>query len=212
MEKPVKKKIYLRARFFPILLFLAFFLNAQSKHDCKAIPQCSDISVNDIYLLDAASAEKVIGKDIELEADDEPTCINCAHFFNRQETEVLSLILHGGDDKNRFSEIWILRAAAKPKSTIHHLSSIDHFITGKGIKLGMRRTEVVKALGRKNSSEKIMDNMAVLRYKFDNHDSSHAPDREEVQFLECYSQIGYFAEYKFRSDILVEFIFGFENP
>jgi hypothetical protein len=167
----------------------------------KIIPKCADISINGIYLDDPQSTERILGPNI-------PPVENPLgpHFFynifNNKKSEMLSLIIHPGDIRHTISEFKVRKPLKVDKMTIH-LTKIDYFISGKGIRLGLKKKQVTDILGSSFIETK-SGNITTLKYKLD--------DFSQSEFLQSYNMPIYYGEYKFEDDKLIEFAFGFQYP
>jgi hypothetical protein len=164
------------------------------------IPRKADISISGIYLQNSHSLNRILGnppEPVEF-GDDFPVIEIC----NSDKTEILSLVFHYGCTKNSISEIRI-RPFTMPSHCMMQLKRVDHFITGKGIRLGMSKKELENILGT-GTVKKIKDNQILVEYIID--------DNEKSTFLKKYNYYVYYGLYHFQNDSLMKFEFGFEYP
>jgi len=167
--------------------------------DLSETPQFIDISVNDIFLQDSRSTEKVLGGNIiVITEQDLPSA--SVRVSNKNRSEVLILTFHPGDIKNSCSEFTVTAADTQEAIT---LSGAAHFITGKGIKLGISKSDVMRILGEAYALE-AHENGLTIKYRLEGIESS--------AFLKRYNMPIYYGRYKFINDSLIEFSFGFEYP
>src|SRR5205809_7354428 len=79
----------------------------------KSIPKRADISVSGIFLEDPARTAKVLGKEISHEEQ--------LAYWNKDRTQLLTLLFHGRDTVHAFTE-FILTYADKNASVLRVLS------------------------------------------------------------------------------------------
>jgi hypothetical protein len=163
------------------------------------LPQCANISVNDIYLRDSESAQEVLGGDIKLSTDKDLPYIR---MFNKDKSQMLVLTFHPGDIKNSFSEILIKKSDLKNED-IRPLETVDYYITGKNVRLGLSKNELISILGNNHTSSSEGE-ILIIRYRIAGIESS--------EFLRSYNMPVYYGEYRFRDNRLFEFSFGYEYP
>lgn len=188
--------------FLLLIIFLSIQLTGQSKADNKIeiIPKSADISVSNIYLHNSKTSEEVLGKEIVLNAEAD---LPYVHYYNKDKTQILTLIFHPGNIKNSFSELNVKKSNPEREKDIHTLKNIKYFVTGKNIKLGIKKNELIKILGEEFTSE-VKNGVLMIRYKID--------DFKNSEFLKAYNMPIYYGEYKFKNNKLIEFSFGFEYP
>lgn len=184
---------------FIILLEITFLGNADALD--MALPQSADISVNNIYIDDPESSVKVLGKQIDLiEPDNDFPQVNV---YNKDKTQILTLIFHYGGIRNSFSEFRIKLAKSNSNLPSKHLQNIENFVTGKKISLGMTKNELVNILGNKYS-ETTKEAGILIEYEIDDYDKS--------DFLKKYNMPHYYGRYHFKDNKLIEILFGFTYP
>ncbi|MHB8844235.1 MAG: hypothetical protein ACYC7L_05740 [Nitrospirota bacterium] len=165
------------------------------------IPRQADISVSGIYLSDPDSIRKMLGTSVTpVEPDNDfPIAVVC----NSKSTEVLTLVFHYGSYRDSYSEFRVRSISKRPPNCIDSPKGGNHFITGKGIRLGISKRELINILGS-GYSEKKEDHLIILQYKTDNVDTS--------RFIQKYDWSLYYGSYYFSKDKLVKFEFGFIYP
>jgi len=198
MSKEMKKIAYLISAAFAIASVLCSTTHVRAE---SAIPRQADISVSGIFLSDPESTRKILGTPpVPAESgDDFPVVQVC----NSKVTEVLSLVFHHGDIRDSFNEFRVRNISKLPADCITLPKEIDHFVTGKGIYLGMSKKDLIKILGP-DFTEKKEGNRLTVHYKID--------DFERSSFLKKYNLPTYYGSYDFERDKLVNFAFGFEYP
>lgn len=168
-------------------------------------PPSADISVSGIFLHDPESVKKVLGnaptpsEDASPKGDNFPTLKAC----NSTKTELLVLIFHYGDVTNSYSEFRIGGLPNPRPGCLVPPGGVVHFVTGRGIRLGISRKELVGILGQ-GFSERREGNETVIRYTI--------ADFEKSTFLKRYNMPVYYGSYRLKQGKLVGFEFGFVNP
>ena len=194
---------------FPVLLAAPLFV-ASAQAGESAAAQCVDLSVSGITLLSAEGVEKLFGGAIELAASDDPL-LRKAVYLSRGKDETLTVLFRPGDRANCFTEM-VVRSVVDAPEGVPVLEGIEHFESGKGIKLGMGKEALLKILGTPAGSSgygdlgarrRVPRTMRGIKHRYvaRNLDSAPAPDGQ--------SQLEYFGEYKFIKGTLVEFRVGF---
>ena len=165
------------------------------------IPRSADISVLGMFLSDPESTRRVLEDPPEpLETgDDFPTVQIC----NSNNTELLILVFHYGDVKDSFNEVRIRNISKPPTNCLEPPKQTNHFVTGKGIRLGISKKELTIVFGP-GFTENAEGSRIVIRYRIDNFDKSN--------FLKKYNLPIYYGTYHFEKDKLIKFEFGFEYP
>jgi hypothetical protein len=158
----------------------------------------ADTVVLGIKLGDSASAVKILGEDYKTITDKPGSELAWTIFASRDNKQLLMLRHHPGDVDNAFREFEVKfgRHDKKPKNL-----KIYEFITGKGIKLGMKRKAVIAKLGPCFKSKETDDGDEVIRYEI--KDASSA-------ILKAANMPQYYAEYEFHNGVLHRFRFGHE--
>lgn len=165
------------------------------------LPPQAEIAVSGILLDDPGSAKAPFGAPPRL---DDPDSDNPKAFFcNRDDSERLTLVYHEGDIANTVSELRVERVETRYIDCAHPASAMDHFISGKGIQLGMTLEAVAQILG-KNFKEHAELGEIVISYRIENAKTS--------DFLQLHDAPSYYGQYHFRNNRLVKFDFGFEYP
>jgi hypothetical protein len=162
------------------------------------LPQEADVTVMGIQLNSTKSAVKVLGERIEvIDGDDMPR----AEFLNSAGTEWLALVQHYGSEGYSFQEIEIVPAGPRTPATAKKLPKVEKFVTGKGIHLGMTKSQLVQILGDGFVIEK--GRGEILTYGV--YD-------EKSPFLQFFRQWRYYGRYTFKKEKLAAIAFGFEYP
>ncbi|MDR2220603.1 MAG: hypothetical protein LBE24_08510 [Methylobacillus sp.] len=182
------------ARFF--LLFTALLFCSAAR--AEPIPQEVDSEFLDIPL-SVATSKPPLGILLTPEslAGDPPKLYVC----NADKTERATLVYYDEEPANNIIEINVEPVSARYTSCIQPRSSIKHFISGKGIQLGLRREQVEKILGKPQKTHLQLDEV-VLVYRLDSKTAAH--------FLQRHDAHAYFGQYHFRQGKLVRFNYGFE--
>ena len=157
----------------------------------------ADTIVLGIKLGDSASTIKVLGEDYKTIVDNPVSDFAWTIFASRDNKQLLMLRHHAGDVENSFLEFEVKfgRHDRKPKNL-----KVYDFITGKGIKLGMKRKAVIAKLGPCFKSTET-DDTEIVRYEIKDEKASSG-------ILKAANMPQYYAEYEFRNGILIRFKFG----
>ncbi|MDR2875106.1 MAG: hypothetical protein LBV44_04170 [Methylobacillus sp.] len=181
-------------RFFLLLATLLFCSAARAEQT----PQEVDPAFSGIPLAQAVSkspfgiplfAATLIG--------DPPRLYVC----NAEKTERATLIYYDDEPINTLIEIDVEHVTARYVNCAQPHAPIVHFVSGRGITLGMRREQVEKILGKPQKTHPQLDEI-VLIYRLDTKTAAH--------FLQRHDARAYFGQYHFRQDKLVRFNYGFE--
>lgn len=165
-------------------VFLAWHSFGQPMQDDKHRPQFYDSTINGLRLRDRASIERVMGiTDNIVDNETERTEV-----VNESGNQLLTMIFHPGDVINEFSEFKIEynKERTLPKFRIYE----KEFITGKGIRLGITKEQLLKTLGEPK-------------------------EKKQDAWLYYYKQkngLLYFGNYYFKDEMLDGFWFGEEYP
>ena len=173
----------------------------------KSVSKVADISVAGIKLVDAKSSRVVLGREISSSTDpaliEDDTEMPHAFAINKAGTEVLTLYFHYGGEVMAFSEFKVsLKSESKLTSKPIKLAGTANFVTGKGIKLGLSKAQLIKILGPPQES-KSAGGAVILDYRIE--------DKEAGELL-GYPAYLYYGKYTFKAGKLTEFRFGFEYP
>lgn len=165
------------------------------------LPREAEISVSGVLLDDATSARTPFGTPPYLDdpESDQPKVYLC----NADKSEKLTLVYYEGDTANIISEFRAERVETRYVDCLQPPASIDRFVTGKGIHLGMTQNEVARILGNHYTEHNQLDE-TVISYRIDNG--------KESDFLLRHSSPAYFGQYHFKENRLVKFSFGLEYP
>jgi hypothetical protein len=157
----------------------------------------ADTVVLGIKLGDSASAIKILGEDYKTIVDNPLSDLAWTIFASRDNKQLLLLRHHPGDVENSFREFEVKfgRHDRKPKNL-----KVYDFITGKGIKLGMKRKVVIAKFGPCFKSAET-DDTEIVRYEIKDEKAASG-------ILKAANMPQYYAEYEFRNGVLVRFKFG----
>lgn len=157
-----------------------------------------DTSLAGIALRDSKSADKVIGVDNATDQSEQ------YHFYSLMDAETVTLTQHPGDSKNQLS-IFSVAYSDKAYHGYKQLK-IKTFETGKGIKLGLTKEEVVAKLGNCYAVVDSTENGIELYYRIEH------PKDSKTKILERNDMPVYYATYTFCKNKLRYYEFGFEYP
>ena len=192
-----------------ILTFILLMIVFLFCEELVLIPTCVDISVINIFLDNEESSRQILGDSISIcelaQFDyDEYAIMPHISYYNKNKKQILTLIFHPGCNKNSFNEIVVRDSIKSSGETIYHLDTINSFITGKKIEIGLTKRNVLEILGSNFKTELMDRNVEIIEYRIG--------DFEKSDFLKEYNFPEYYGKYKFINNILVEFSFGFIYP
>ncbi len=173
---------------------------AQKPADC-ALPK-ADRSAIGIALGDEASAIRVIGRDVRTVMEPLGSDMAWTLFASRGNRQLLALRHHAGDLQFSFREIEVKFGRHDKKPA---MLPVFDFVTDGGIKLGMKRKQVVARLGTCFKSANKAGN-EVIRYEIEETGGTLTHP-----LLKATNMPQYYAEYEFHSGTLIRFRFG-HNP
>jgi len=158
----------------------------------------ADTVVLGIKLGDSVSAVKILGEDYKTIVDKPLSDLAWTIFASRDNKQLLMLRHHPGDVENSFleAEVKFGRHDRKPKNL-----KVYDFITGKGIKLGMKKKAVIAKFGPCFKSRETDDDTEIVRYEIKDEKAASG-------ILKAANMPQYYAEYEFRNGVLVRFKFG----
>jgi len=158
----------------------------------------TDTSLSGIILRDSESATKIVGSENIIDKLDRYL------FYSKLESETLTLTQHPGDSKNQIS---IIKVEKSNKASYGFKQlNIDTFQTGKGIKLGLTKKQIIEKLGNYYAPIDSTKGFIELYYVI------AKPKDSKSEILDNNNMPRYFASYKLRNDRLEKFEFGFEYP
>ena len=165
------------------------------------LPREVDLMVSGIRLNDGSSARLPFGAQMQLDDpdSDRPKAFIC----NADRTEKLTLVYYEGDTSYIISEFQVERVETRYVDCVQPPRQIDRFVSGKGIQLGMTRSDITHIFGNDYNEQPQLDEV-VISYRIDN--------KNESGFLQNNSAPAYYGQYHFKQDKLVRFSFGFEFP
>ena len=157
----------------------------------------ADTTVAGIKLGNGATTKKVLGEDYTLLVDDPKTDFPWVIFASRDNKQLFLLRHHAGDNIHSYREFEVKfgRHDKKPMKLPTY-----EFITGKGIKLGMKRKPLLAKLGPCFTAKET-DDGEIIRYELKDEKAS-------AGVLKAANMPQYYAEYEFRNGVLVRFKFG----
>ena len=173
----------------------------------KSVRKTADVSITGIRLNDAKSSRVVLGREISSGTDpaliEDNTEMPHATATNKTGTEVLTFFFHPGGEVMAFSEFKVsLVSEAKLTGKPIKLARIASFVSGKGIKLGLSKAQLIKILGPPQQSSSA-GGATILDYRIQ--------DPEAGQLLGYPAEL-YYGTYAFKAGKLAEFRFGFRYP
>lgn len=151
-----------------------------------------------IILRDTTSALKVLGR---VEPMDVTGDMPRVMFLNSDSTEVFTVFAHYGGFRNEYCEFRISEA---PDSAVYPVLQMDHFASGKGVRLGMSEAEVTGLFGSDFSRGETEGGRVKHSYAI--------TDMAASPFLQRFNYPSYYAHFTFGKDGLSEYRFGFEYP
>lgn len=157
-----------------------------------------DTSLSGIILRNSESTTKIVGSKNNMDSLDQ------YQFYSRFGNETLTLIQHPGDGKNQISIIKVEKSS-KPNGEFKELN-FDTFATGRGIKLGLTKKQIIEKLGHCYAPIDSTKDYIELYYVIEQ------PKDSKSKILENNNMPKYFASYKIWNDRLEQFEFGFEYP
>ncbi|MBK9522515.1 MAG: hypothetical protein IPO13_13070 [Rhodocyclaceae bacterium] len=164
------------------------------------LPKQADISISNIVLHDMASQKQVLGVDIPF---DKNADLPVATFSSADGRQFLTVSSHPGG----LGEISEFRVSSSPGKNLvaRRIASRDAFVTGKGIRLGLTKSQLVSRLGAPLRT-KGNGNFVTLEYRIE--DTEQNPSK----FLRFYNMPIYYGSYTFKNNYLVAFKCGFDYP
>jgi len=168
----------------------------------ERLPRSADVSVSGIFLDDPASVVNVLGNPPRPSEDcgyDFPALEVC----NSARTEVLVLLLHYGDLLNSYSEFRVRKAQESPGRCVTLPGGLQHFVTGKGIRLGTSKRDLIRILGP-GFSERRDGEETIITYTIE--------EAQNSSFLRRFNMPGYRGSYHLRDGKVVAFEFGYPDP
>jgi hypothetical protein len=157
-----------------------------------------DTAAAGIKLRDPESAQAIIGDKNKKDDNDE------YHFYAAKRSEILTLTQHAGDGENAIS---IFKIASADKADYGYRKlKIDTFQTGKGIRRGLTRQQLVDKLGPCYITKDSTQQQIELYYQL------AQPQDSKTRLLERHNMPVYYASYKFVNNKLEQIEFGFEYP
>jgi hypothetical protein len=159
----------------------------------------ADTTVSGIKLGDGETIKKALGEDYRTVLDDPKSDFSWWIFASRDNKQLFAMRHHAGDTIHFYREFEVKfgRHDRKPMKL-----PVYEFITGKGIKLGMKRKAVLAKFGPCFKSN-VDDEIETIRYEIKD-------EKAATGILKAANMPQYYAEYEFRNGILIRFKFGHE--
>ena len=179
----------------------AFCIQLAAFSASAEVPREAELMLSSIRLNDPQSAKTPFSMQPVL--DDPDSDRPKAYVCNADTTERLALGYYEGDTAYVISEFRVEQVATRYVDCSQPATPVEHFVSGKGVALGMQREQLVRILGEPHQEHPQLDEV-VLVYRID--------DKNASDFLQHHSAPAYFGQYHFREDQLVRFSFGFEFP
>lgn len=157
----------------------------------------ADTIVAGIKLGDSSTTKKVLGEDYRTVVSDPQSDFAWLIFASRDNKQLFAMRQHAGDIVHSYREFEVKfgRHDKKPMKLPTY-----EFITGKGIKLGMKRKPLLAKLGPCFTAKET-DDGEIIRYEIKDEKASSG-------VLKASNMPQYYAEYEFRNGVLVRFKFG----
>lgn len=185
-----------------VLATLAVLVSTCRVSSAACPPTNPDIAIYGVELGDPLSAALQLGSGYELVEDE--SGLPLAVFTNAAESEVLKLYKHHGDKSGSFREAEVLATGDLESDVDATVLDTPHFRTGRGVKLGLSRKEVLDRFGPCAATGSTESGADVIRYEI--------TDITTSDLLKAQNMPLYYAEYAFEQDKLVRFVFGFSYP
>ena len=176
--------------------------NCVKNKDAVANPEMfEESSISGISLGNPESMLRVLGNPSKAYHSEYPNPGTYYRYINPSSTELITLIQHPGPPRYTIFEVEVTEIKGKRKLPI--FPGIEgSFVSDKGIRIGMTRSEVLEVLG--SPSEVCTDKPK--------HDLSISQDSNPSSLILRYSKPRYKAVYIFENDVLKEFKFGSPAP
>jgi hypothetical protein len=159
----------------------------------------ADRTVHGVTLGDAKSAKAVLGEDHRNVVNDPQTDFPWILFASRDNKQLLAFRHHAGDIVDSYLEVEVKfgRDSRKPPN-LH----VFEFVTGNGIKLGMKRRPFLRRMSPCFTST-VKGDTEIIRYEIKEIEPKAA-------ILKAANMPQYYAEYEFDHGVLVRMKFGYE--
>lgn len=159
----------------------------------------ADTTVHGIKLGDTDSTIRVLGRDFTTVVDNPASDFVWRIFASRDNKQLLLLRHHAGDLQHSYLEFEVKfgRHDRHPMKL-----PVYEFVSGRKIKLGMKRKAVVAIFGPCFKSARKGDT-ETIRYQAEQ-------GKADAPVLKAANMPQYYAEYEFRNGVLVRFRFGHE--
>ncbi|NWG23860.1 MAG: hypothetical protein HXY30_05485 [Pseudorhodoplanes sp.] len=158
----------------------------------------ADRTVHGVTLGDAKSALAVLGDDHRNVVNDRQTDFPWILFASRDNKQILAFRHHAGDIIDSYLEVEVKYGRddrSPPKLNVFE------FVTGNGIKLGMKRRPFLRRMGPCFTSS-VNGKTEIIRYEI-------AEKEPKAPILKAANMPQYYAEYEFDHGVLVRMKFGY---
>ena len=165
-----------------------------------------DETISNISLVDSTSALKKLPKLSQISYLDTCETIPWRNikFYNRDSSEILTLIIYPGASNHCFYVFIVTKASEYgDKCKIYNLPD-KFFITESGIKIGLNKSELLAVKGAPSQIKTEQGN-EILCYEINLLES-------KTTRLSNYCMPEYYAYYTFKQSRLIKFEFGFTYP
>ncbi len=157
-----------------------------------------DIKVNDLELVNPKSILNKVGGLEKITKEDKG--LPYVSFVNIDKRLKLTLVSFPGSGYNDIYQFIIEQASGLDNEQV---VQYENFITESNLKLGMKKSDIIKIKGNEYSSNK-KDVTEIITYRIENYNSS--------SFLKKYNMPSYFMEFTLKDNIVVKIRFGFDYP
>jgi hypothetical protein len=159
----------------------------------------ADRTVHGVTLGDAKSALAVLGDDHRNVVNDRQTDFPWILFASRDNKQILAFRHHAGDIVDSYLEVEVKygRDDRNPPKL-----NVFEFVTGNGIKLGIKRRPFLRKMGPCFTST-VKGHTEIIRYEL-------AEKEPKTPILKAANMPQYYAEYEFDHGVLVRMKFGYE--
>lgn len=159
----------------------------------------ADRTIHGVTLGDARSTRTVLGEDHRNVVNDPQTDFPWILFASRDNKQLLAFRHHAGDIVDSYLEVEVkfARDSRKPPNL-----PVFEFVTGNGIKLGMKRRPFLRKMGPCFTNV-VRGKTEIVRYELKEIEP-------KAPILKAANMPQYYAEYEFDHGVLVRMKFGYE--
>ncbi len=172
---------------------------------CRPLRAESDVA--GVRIADVDSSRRVFGDSSKLNHFQEKDAHGAdqdfpyVRFLSRDGQQEARFYIHYGDSVGSYNEIEVMPVTRAGRDAMRLQAS--SLATERGVKLGMRRTELIRLLGPCHAKERRAGGLERISYKIE--DEGHA-------LLKRSGLPSYYARYDFKGGKLVQFRIGFDYP